>query len=63
MSKNADTKPDARAADRDEPSPGARMPYQSPVLVEYGSIAKLTRGTRSVSSDAPAAGHKSMACL
>jgi hypothetical protein len=61
MSKNADTKPDARATDRDEQPRDARMPYQSPVLVEYGSIAKLTRGTRSVNSDASSAGHKSMA--
>jgi hypothetical protein len=61
MSKDADTKRDSRTTEPDGQPRRARKPYQPPVLVEYGSVAKLTRGTRSVNSDAPSAGHKTMA--
>lgn len=35
-----------------------RRPYTSPRLIEYGSVTKLTRGTKSVSSDFPQSGFK-----
>jgi len=37
--------------------------YQKPRLIEYGSVAKLTRGSRSVLNDATGGGKKSKACL
>jgi hypothetical protein len=49
----------------DEQRPPDRMPspesprrraYQTPRLTEYGSITKLTRGSKSVKSDFPQAG-------
>ena len=33
-------------------TPGKR-PYAAPRLTEYGSVAKLTQGTRSVQQDGP----------
>ena len=33
-------------------APGKR-PYAAPRLTEYGSVAKLTQGTRSVQQDGP----------
>ena len=36
-----------------------RKPYQSPELVEYGSVAKLTQGTLSTSNDFKGGGFKS----
>jgi hypothetical protein len=57
-----DAKPDrpAPTLDAQATPPAERRPYQSPVLVEYGSVAKLTRGSLSTSSDP--SGHKSV-CL
>ncbi len=40
-----------------------RRPYTSPRLIEYGSVAKLTRGQRSVNSDFPKAGFQRSHCL
>ena len=59
-----DTKPDrpASASRPDAPPTAARQPYQSPVLVEYGSVAKLTRGSLSINADGPS-GFKSLTCL
>ncbi len=45
------------------PRPTGRRSYTSPRVIEYGSVAKLTRGTRSVNSDFPQAGFKMMSCL
>ena len=39
---------------------GAR-PYRSPELIEYGSITKLTQGTKSTKSDGPGGGFKKKA--
>jgi hypothetical protein len=37
---------------RDPPlPPGGRKPYRPPVLTEYGSISKLTRGTSATRND------------
>jgi hypothetical protein len=36
---------------RDTPATGLRKNYAQPVLIEYGSIAKLTQGTGSVGND------------
>ena len=61
-----DTKPDRPASAADDSqaaSPAARRPYQSPVLVEYGSVAKLTRGSLSINADGPGSTRKSPSCL
>ena len=34
--------------------------YTRPVLVEYGPVAKLTQGTRTVRNDGPMGGHRRM---
>ena len=48
---------------RKAPSPLApRQQYQKPTLTEYGSIAKLTQGSRTNSSDGVGGGFK-MNCL
>ena len=39
-----------------------RRPYRKPQLVEYGSVAKLTQGTRTAQSDGVGGGFK-MSCL
>jgi len=53
--------PDDQA--RQDPSrPGPRRQYQKPTLTEYGSIAKLTQGTRTTQGDGPGGGFK-MSCL
>lgn len=44
------------------PKHAGKRPYSKPRLTEYGSVAKLTQGTRTRSSDSPAAGFK-MTCL
>ena len=44
------------ASERQAPDAAGRRPYTSPRLIEYGSVAKLTRGSRSIQSDAPKAG-------
>lgn len=36
---------------REDGGPAVRRPYQSPELVEYGPVAKLTQGTLSRNSD------------
>ena len=41
----------------------SRRTYAKPVLTEYGSIAKLTQGTRTNQSDAGGAGGFKMGCL
>ena len=41
---------------------GDRKPYETPRLVEYGSIAKLTQGTRTFFNDG-GAGMVIMICL
>ena len=48
--------------DEASPTPGALKPYETPRLVEYGSIAKLTQGNRTITNDA-GAGFVSMMCL
>lgn len=46
-----------------EPARGKR-PYASPRLTEYGSVAKLTQGTRTNQQDGPGAStFKRAACL
>ena len=48
---------------RRDPAPAApRRLYQKPALTEYGSIAKLTQGTRTNQSDGPGGGFM-MSCL
>ena len=44
------------------PAGKGRRPYRKPQLTEYGSIAKLTQGTRTNQSDGPSGGFK-RACL
>ena len=39
-----------------------KRPYAKPKLTEYGSVAKLTQGTRTRQADTPAAGFKRV-CL
>lgn len=46
-----------------EGEPRAKRRYQKPRLIEYGSVAKLTRGTKSITNDAAGGGKKSKACL
>jgi hypothetical protein len=48
---------------RKDAAPAApRRQYKKPTLTEYGSIAKLTQGTRTNQSDGVGGGFK-MACL
>jgi len=42
------------------PSPKVRLPYQRPTLVEYGSVAKLSRGALTTQVEG---GTFKMACL
>ena len=39
-----------------------KRPYTKPKLIEYGSVAKLTQGTRTKQADTPAAGFRRV-CL
>lgn len=39
-----------------------KRPYRKPRLIEYGSVAKLTQGTATYSSDGPGGGFK-MTCF
>lgn len=41
---------------------GTRRAYRKPQLIEYGSVAKLTQGTRTTQSDGVGGGFK-MSCL
>jgi hypothetical protein len=52
--------PDEQA--RKDKAPAPRRPYTKPTLTEYGSIAKLTQGTRTNQSDGVGGGFK-MGCL
>lgn len=45
-----------------EGNPAPRKPYVAPVLIEYGTIAKLTQGTRTRRNDG-ANTRKRRACL
>ena len=49
-------------ARRERSAPAPRRPYTKPKLTEYGSIAKLTQGTRTNQSDGVGGGFK-MNCL
>jgi hypothetical protein len=51
-----------REAPSDAHSAQRRRPYAKPRLIEYGSIAKLTQGTRTKQADSPAAGFRRV-CL
>jgi len=48
------------ASNRDAAQP--KRPYSTPKLIEYGSVAKLTQGTRTKQADTPAAGFRRV-CL
>lgn len=52
---------------KNKPSDGAapgKRPYAPPRLTEYGSVAKLTQGTRTNQQDSPGAStFKRAACL
>jgi hypothetical protein len=44
--------------------PGRKRPYSTPRLTEYGSVAKLTQGTRTTQADSPAGtSWKKSSCL
>jgi hypothetical protein len=43
-------------------APKTRRGYDSPKLVQYGSVARLTQGTLTTQSDGPKGGKK-MKCL
>jgi hypothetical protein len=49
-------------ADGPSPAPAVPKPYETPRLVEYGSIAKLTQGSRTFFNDG-GAGMVIMICL
>lgn len=49
--------------DPESPRRPSRRAYSSPRLIEYGSVAKLTRGSKSVNSDLPQAGYSKKDCL
>jgi hypothetical protein len=52
--------------DGDASAGGGREPkraYTTPQLIEYGSVAKLTRGTRSVQADNTGGGFSKKSCL
>ena len=56
----ADETPRRSAAKPDAAQP--KRPYAKPRLIEYGSVAKLTQGTRTKQADTPAAGFRRV-CL
>jgi hypothetical protein len=56
----SDEKPRRDAPDAHSRQPG--RPYAKPRLIEYGSVAKLTQGTRTKQADTPAAGFRRV-CL
>ena len=53
-----DNAPRVVEGQEDTPRAGVRR-YQSPTLIEYGAIAKLTQGSLSTKGDAMAAGFRS----
>ena len=64
MSQQKDSRSQDDGASGATGSPDSRKrPYRRPELVEYGSVAKLTKGSKSINSDAPSAGLKSKVCL
>ena len=56
----ADETPRRSAPKSDAAQP--KRPYTKPRLIEYGSVAKLTQGTRTKQADTPAAGFRRV-CL
>jgi hypothetical protein len=46
--------------DQQSETPPRRRAYTSPRLIEYGSVAKLTRGSRSVDADGGSGGFRTM---
>lgn len=50
-------------ATRDATAGAPKRAYSTPKLIEYGSVAKLTRGTRSVQADATGGGFAKKTCL
>ena len=56
----ADETPHRGAPRQDAAQP--KRPYAKPKLIEYGSVAKLTQGTRTRQADTPAAGFRRV-CL
>lgn len=57
-----DDTPRTGRLDRTAPEGPPRRRYTKPHLIDYGSVTKLTQGTRTTGSDAPGAGFM-MACL
>lgn len=53
-------RPDGTGSARAKGQP--RRAYRRPTLTEYGSVAKLTQGTRTTQGESPGGGFK-MACL
>jgi hypothetical protein len=51
-----------REAPSDAHAAPPKRPYAKPRLIEYGSVAKLTQGTRTKQADSPAAGFRRV-CL
>ena len=59
---SAEKKADDTATAKDRP--GRKRPYSTPRLTEYGSVAKLTQGTRTLQNDSPAGtSWKKASCL
>ena len=48
----------SRRAPETRRTPQTKRAYTKPTLIEYGSVAKLTQGTRTRQADTPAAGFK-----
>ena len=62
MSERKDSQPrDDRTAGT--PARSRKRPYRRPELVEYGSVAKLTKGTKSVNTDGTTNQQKNKVCL
>ena len=55
-----DETPHRGAPERDPAQP--KRSYAKPRLIEYGSVSKLTQGTRTKQADTPAAGFRRV-CL
>lgn len=49
--RNEKMAPDQQDAPRNEAGKSTKMPYSTPILIEYGTIAKLTQGTNSFFND------------
>ena len=48
----------SRRAPETRGAPQTKRAYTKPKLIEYGSVAKLTQGTRTRQADTPAAGFR-----